>query len=210
MKNRGSLVVISGFAGAGKGSILNEMMKRHEGYAYSVSATTRPPRPGETDGVNYFFISREKFREMIDRVELLEYASYVDNYYGTPRSYVERMLDEGRDVLLEIDIQGAMNIRRSMPEALLVFVLPPSAKVLEKRLTGRGTETPELVKKRLARAAEEAAGVGDYDYIIVNDTIEESAESLHQLIQAQRLKTSRNAPFIKQIRKELESFKQPD
>jgi guanylate kinase len=210
MKNRGSLVVISGFAGAGKGSILNEMMKRHEGYAYSVSATTRPPRPGETDGVNYFFISREKFREMIDRGELLEYASYVDNYYGTPRSYVERMLDEGRDVLLEIDIQGAMNIRRSMPEALLVFVLPPSAKVLEKRLTGRGTETPELVKKRLARAAEEAAGVGDYDYIIVNDTIEESAESLHQLIQAQRLKTSRNAPFIKQIRKELESFKQPD
>ena len=117
---------------------------------------------------------------------------------------------EGRDVLLEIDIQGAMNIRKSMPEAILVFVLPPSAGVLEQRLTGRGTETPELVKKRLARAAEEAAGVGGYDYIIVNDTIEESAEKLHQLIQAQRLRTGRNASFIEKIRKELESFKQPE
>jgi guanylate kinase len=210
MKNRGSLVVISGFAGVGKGSILNEMMKRHEGYAYSVSATTRSPRPGETDGVNYFFISREKFKEMIEKGELLEYASYVENYYGTPRFYVERMMAEGRDVLLEIDIQGAMNIRKSMPEAILVFVLPPSAGVLEQRLTGRGTETPELVKKRLARAAEEAAGVGGYDYIIVNDTIEESAEKLHQLIQAQRLRTGRNASFIEKIRKELESFKQPE
>ena len=113
MKNRGSLVVISGFAGVGKGSILNEMMKRHEGYAYSVSATTRSPRPGETDGVNYFFISREKFEEMIEKGELLEYASYVENYYGTPRFYVERMMAEGRDVLLEIDIQGAMNIRKA-------------------------------------------------------------------------------------------------
>jgi guanylate kinase len=201
MKNRGSLVVISGFAGVGKGSILNEMMKRHEGYAYSVSATTRSPRPGETDGVNYFFISREKFKEMIEKGELLEYASYVENYYGTPRFYVERMMAEGRDVLLEIDIQGAMNIRKSMPEAILVFVLPPSAGVLEQRLTGRGTETPELVKKRLARAAEEAAGVGGYDYIIVNDALEDAISDFFAVIRGEQLKTQFSGNIIEEVLK---------
>ena len=196
MKNRGSLVVISGFAGVGKGSILNEMMKRHEGYAYSVSATTRSPRPGETDGVNYFFISREKFEEMIEKGELLEYASYVENYYGTPRFYVERMMAEGRDVLLEIDIQGAMNIRKSMPEAILVFVLPPSAGVLEQRLTGRGTETPEQVERRTLEAYTELKDMPSCDYVIVNDDLETAVRQLEAIVVAEQCSALHNAEVI--------------
>ena len=209
MKNEGLLLVKSGPAGAGKGTVVKELIK-DDNIRLSISATTRAPRGKEKDGVEYHFLSRESFESMIAEDGFIEYAQYLGNYYGSPKKPVVEWQEQGKDVILEIEIQGAMNIRKSMPEAILVFVLPPSAGVLEQRLTGRGTETPELVKKRLARAAEEAAGVGGYDYIIVNDTIEESAEKLHQLIQAQRLRTGRNASFIEKIRKELESFKQPE
>ena len=189
MKNRGSLVVISGFAGVGKGSILNEMMKRHEGYAYSVSATTRSPRPGETDGVNYFFISREKFEEMIEKGELLEYASYVENYYGTPRFYVERMMAEGRDVLLEIDIQGAMNIRKSTESTKLTIAL-------EGRLD---TTTAPQLEGELATALDGITDLifdlADLDYI--------SSAGLRVLLSAQKKMNKQGSMIVRHSKPEI-------
>ena len=169
MKTRGSLIVLSGFAGVGKGTVLKSLFETHEGYAYSVSATTRSPRPGEVDGVHYFFVSKERFEQMIANDELLEYACYVDNYYGTPKAYVDSKLEDGFDVILEIEVQGALNIKKKVPDAILIYMLPPSAVTLRDRLTGRGTETPDVIRKRMERAAEEAVGVEQYDYIIEKD-----------------------------------------
>ena len=197
MKTRGSLIVLSGFAGVGKGTVLKSLFETHEGYAYSVSATTREPRPGEVDGVHYFFISKERFEQMIAGDELLEHACYVGNYYGTPKAYVDRKLEEGFDVILEIEIQGALNIKKKVPEAILIYMLPPSAKTLKERLTGRGTETEEVILKRMKRAAEEAVGVEQYDYIIVNEDADECAQELNCLIRAQRLRASSNMSFIR-------------
>ena len=154
----GILVVISGFAGTGKGTLVKGLLEKYDNYALSVSMTTRNPRPGETDGVSYFFVSREKFEETIAANGLVEYASYCDNYYGTPKAYVEEQLKAGKDVILEIEIQGALKIREIYPMALLLFVMPPSAQILKDRLIGRGTETPEVVKKRMDRAAAESEG----------------------------------------------------
>ena len=146
-------------------------MEKYDGYALSVSATTRKPRPGDEDGREYFFRTRDEFEKLIEEDALLEYAQYVENYYGTPRSYVEEQLQAGRNVILEIEIQGAMKIKEKIPEALLVFVTPPTVEELERRLTGRGTETAQVIADRLARAGEEAEGMGQYDYILVNDTV---------------------------------------
>ena len=206
MKTRGSLIVLSGFAGVGKGTVLKSLFETREGYAYSVSATTRDPRPGEVDGVHYFFITKERFEEMIEGDELLEHACYVGNYYGTPRAYVNSKLEEGFDVILEIEIQGALEIKRKVPEAILIYMFPPSAKELRKRLTGRGTETPEVIMKRLKKAAEEAVGAEEYDYIIVNDDADECAQELNTLIRAQRLRTKSNLPFIRKIQKGLKEI----
>ena len=206
MKTRGSLIVLSGFAGVGKGTVLKSLFETHEGYAYSVSATTRDPRPGEVDGVHYFFISRERFEQMIENDELLEHASYVGNYYGTPKAYVDRKLEEGFDVILEIEIQGALNIKKKVPEAVLIYMLPPSARTLKERLTGRGTETEEVILKRLRRAAEEAVGVEEYDYIIVNEDADECAQELNSLIRAQRHRASSNLPFIRKIQRDLKDL----
>ena len=206
MKTRGSLIVLSGFAGVGKGTVLKSLFETHEGYAYSVSATTRDPRPGEVDGVHYFFISRERFEQMIENDELLEHASYVGNYYGTPKAYVDRKLEEGFDVILEIEIQGALNIKKKVPEAVLIYMLPPSAKTLKERLTGRGTETEEVILKRMKRAAEEAVGVEQYDYIIVNEDADECAQELNCLIRAQRLRASSNMSFIRKIQRDLKDL----
>ena len=206
MKTRGSLIVLSGFAGVGKGTVLKSLFETHEGYAYSVSATTREPRPGEVDGVHYFFISKERFEQMIAGDELLEHACYVGNYYGTPKAYVDRKLEEGFDVILEIEIQGALNIKKKVPEAILIYMLPPSAKTLKERLTGRGTETEEVILKRMKRAAEEAVGVEQYDYIIVNEDADECAQELNCLIRAQRLRASSNLPFIRKIQKDLKEL----
>lgn len=207
MTQNGSLIVLSGFAGVGKGTVLKIMMANHDGYAYSVSATTRAPRPGEKDGVDYFFKTKEEFERMIGNHELAEYAQYVGNYYGTPLAYAEKMRAEGKDVILEIDIQGAMQIRRNVPDAVLIFVMPPSAETLKERLIGRGTETQEVVARRLSRAAMESEGIGNYDYIVVNDDAEICAEQLHQLIASQRLRTAHNLSFIKQIQTQMQSFR---
>ena len=149
--NKGILVVVSGFSGAGKGTVMKRLMEKYDGYALSVSATTRKPRPGEEDGREYFFRTRDEFEKLIEEDALLEYARYVENYYGTPRSYVEEQLQAGRNVILEIEIQGAMKIKEKIPEALLVFVTPPTVEELERRLTGRGTETAQVIADRLAR-----------------------------------------------------------
>ena len=155
MDNQGVLAVISGFSGAGKGTLMKELMKRYEEtYALSVSATTRNPREGEVDGREYFFKTTEEFEKMIAKEELIEYARYVENYYGTPRTYVEQQLEAGKDVILEIEIQGALKVKERFPDTLLLFVTPPSAKELRRRLVGRGTETMEVIESRLARAVD--------------------------------------------------------
>ena len=155
MNQRGILIVVSGFSGAGKGTLMKELMKRYEEtYALSVSATTRNPREGEVDGREYFFKTTEEFEKMIAKEELIEYARYVENYYGTPRTYVEQQLEAGKDVILEIEIQGALKVKERFPDTLLLFVTPPSAKELRRRLVGRGTETMEVIESRLARAVD--------------------------------------------------------
>ena len=204
--NKGILVVVSGFSGAGKGTVMKRLMEKYDGYALSVSATTRKPRPGEEDGREYFFRTRDEFEKLIEEDALLEYAQYVENYYGTPRSYVEEQLQAGRNVILEIEIQGAMKIKEKIPEALLVFVTPPTVEELERRLTGRGTEHAQVSADRLARAGEEAEGMGQYDYILVNDTVEECVDHLHQIIVSEHSRVSRNAEFIADIQKQTKAF----
>ncbi len=208
-KTRGILTVVSGFSGAGKGTIMKELMKVHgERYALSISATTRAPRPGETEGVEYFFRSREEFEQMIADEALIEYAAYVGNYYGTPRAYVEEQLAAGRDVILEIEIQGALKVKRRFPDTLLLFVTPPSAAILKERLTGRGTETADVIESRLVRAAEEICGIEAYDYLIVNDRLQECVERVHQIISNERYRISRNEAFLAGMRAELDAFSQ--
>ena len=168
--------------------------------------TTRAPRPGERDGIEYFFTTREKFEETIAQDGLVEYASYCDNYYGTPKAYVEEQLAAGNNVILEIEIQGALKIKEKFPESLLIFLTPPNAAELKRRLEGRGTETPEVIAKRLARAVEESEGVEAYDYIVVNDILEECVEEIHGLVDAARRAPVRRKEFIKEIREELKGF----
>lgn len=210
MKTRGNLIVLSGFAGVGKGTVLRSLFETREGYAYSVSATTRSPRPGEVDGVHYFFVTKERFEEMIEKDELLEHASYVGNYYGTPRDYVEKKLDEGFDVILEIEVQGALNIKKKVPDAILIYMLPPAAKVLYERLRHRGTETDEVIAKRMKRAAEEAQSVSKYDYIIVNHDADECAAQLDTLIRAQRQSVRSNLPFIEKLQEEFRELSEKE
>ena len=189
MNHQGSLVVVSGFSGAGKGTLMKELLKRYDNYALSISATTRAPREGETDGKEYFFVTKEQFEKMRDERKLIEYAQYVNNYYGTPKEYVEQKMAEGKDVILEIEIQGALKVKKRFPDALLLFVTPPSAEELRRRLVGRGTETLEVINARLARAAEEASGMEAYDYLLVNDDLDRCVEEMHNLIQLQHRKT---------------------
>ena len=203
MMQKGSLVVVSGFSGVGKGTVMNSLVSRYNEYALSVSATTRPPREGEQNGKDYFFVTEERFNDMIRDKELIEYASYCDHFYGTPRSFVEKMLSEGRDVILEIEIQGAREIRRQFPEAVLIFIMPPSTEELRRRLSLRGTETGQVIAERLRRAAREAEGIEDYDYIYVNDDADVCADEIHQLIAGKRHLVSRNADFIRKIREEI-------
>lgn len=207
MEKKGILIVISGFSGAGKGTLVRELLRRHgQDYVLSVSMTTRAPRPGERDGVEYFFTDRERFEEAIEQDGLVEYASYCGNYYGTPRAYVEEKLAEGKNVILEIEIQGALKIKEKFPESLLIFVTPPNAEELKRRLEGRGTESQEVIASRLARAAEESEGVELYDYLVVNDKLEESAEEVHHLVAAARRAPVRREEFVRGIREELHSF----
>ena len=203
MNQQGILVVVSGFSGAGKGTLMKELLKRYDNYALSVSATTRQPREGEKDGEDYFFVSREYFQQMIEEGRLVEYAQYVNHYFGTPRDYVEKKMAEGKDVILEIEIQGALKVKKRFPDALLIFVTPPSAQELRRRLVGRGTETIEVIGARLRRAAEEASGMEAYDYLLINDEIDKCVEQMHQLITLQHSKTCYHLDFLSRMREEL-------
>lgn len=185
---------------------MKQLVHSYENYALSISMTTREPRPGETEGKEYFFVSRECFEAQIQKEGLVEYASYCGNYYGTPREYVENQLAEGKDVILEIEIQGALKVKKKFPTALLLFVMPPGVEELRRRLEGRGTESSEVIRKRLSRAAEEAAGIEEYDYIIINDRLDECVEQMHSLIQAAHCTPDRNKEFIDNIRRELEAL----
>ncbi len=207
MKQEGILAVISGFAGSGKGTIMKKLLERYpELYALSVSATTRKPRPGEEEGREYFFKTEDEFQEMISRGELLEYAGYVGHHYGTPKAYVEDMMDIGKNVLLEIEIQGALQIKEKFPDTLLVFVTPPSAEELMNRLRGRGTETDEEIHSRLSRAVEEADGCEAYDYLLINDDIDESVEALHHIIISEMAAMRRCLPEIETIKNDLKAY----
>lgn len=201
--SKGILIVLSGFSGAGKGTLVKELMKTYDNYALSISMTTRKPREGEVHGREYFFTERESFEEKIAQNGLIEYAEYCGNYYGTPRDYVEEMLATGRDVLLEIEIQGMHKVKKMFPDMLTLFVTPPSIAELEKRLRGRGTETEEVIRKRLARAAEEAKGMEDYEYLVVNDDLQECVEEIHSIVKAAKRASRRNTEFINNIRGEL-------
>lgn len=182
---------------------MKELLKRYDNYALSISATTRAPREGETDGKEYFFVTKEQFEKMRDERKLVEYAQYVNNYYGTPKEYVEQKMAEGKDVILEIEIQGALKVKKRFPDALLLFVTPPSAEELRRRLVGRGTETLEVINARLARAAEEASGMEAYDYLLINDDLDRCVEEMHQLIQLQHRKTSYHLDFLSKMREDL-------
>ncbi|WWR14978.1 guanylate kinase [Lachnospiraceae bacterium JLR.KK008] len=206
MKRRGILVVVSGFSGAGKGTLMKELVRTYDAYALSVSMTTRSPRPGEEDGKEYFFVSRETFEHKIAGGELIEYASYCGNYYGTPREYVEMQLARGKDVILEIEIQGALKVKERFPSALLLFVTPPSIKELKRRLIGRGTETEEVVSSRLSRACEEAEGIEKYDYLVVNDDLDTCVREMHGLIEGAHSAPVRNQEFIENIRMQLQEL----
>ena len=206
MKHKGILIVVSGFSGAGKGTLMKQLVHTYDNYALSVSMTTRAPRPGEEEGKEYFFVSKDVFEDNIQQDGLIEYAQYCNNYYGTPREYVERQLEKGKDVILEIEIQGALKVKEKFPTALLMFVMPPNATELKKRLEGRGTESKEVIAKRLRRASEEAEGIEKYDFIVINDKLEECVRQMHSLIQAAHFTPDRNGEMIDNMRKELEEL----
>lgn len=207
MSKKGNLVIISGFSGAGKGTVVKGLMARYDCYALSVSATTRAPREGEVNGREYFFKTREEFEEMIRQDALYEYAQYVSNYYGTPKAYVQEQLDAGKDVILEIEVQGALKVKEKNPKALLLFVTPPSAEELKKRLQGRGTETEEVINKRMRRAADESELMDRYEYLVINDQLEKCVEEVHQLIQRERFRMEQNQDMVTKLQNELKAMK---
>ncbi len=207
MTQKGMIIVMSGFSGAGKGTIVRHMLRDYpDCYHLSISATTRAPRQGEQDGREYFFRSREQFDEMIAEGEFLEHATFNGNSYGTPRFYVEQLVNEGKDVILEIEIQGALQIKKIYPEALLLFVMPPSAQALKERLVGRGTESAEVIAQRLSISNTEARYMPEYDYLIVNDIIDDSVKQVHTIISGEHYRCSRNAERIAQIQQDLRQF----
>ena len=205
MNKKGIIAVISGFSGAGKGTVVGELTEKY-GYVVSVSATTRKPREGEEEGKSYFFKTKEEFERMIEADELIEYAQYVDNYYGTPKAYVMEQINQGKDVLLEIEMQGALKVREKFPEVSLIFITPPSVKELRRRLEKRGTEEAEVIDRRVARAKEECAYMEAYDYIVENAGLDECVASLHGLLQAIHFSQRNQKDLIEKIRKDFDQY----
>ena len=197
MSERGKLLVISGPSGAGKSTVVAKAIEGRTDICFSTSVTTRSPRPGEVHGREYFFVNFERFREMVENDELLEHAEYVANRYGTPRSYVEKRLEEGMNVLLDIEVQGARQVRKKMPEAILIFIAPPSLVELERRLRGRGTDTERAIEGRLIRARQEYQEADFYDYLIVNDDIDKAAAKLNAIIEAEHCRFGDWANWLK-------------
>ena len=202
MNDKGLLLVISGPSGVGKGTICREYIKNHDDCARSVSATTRSPREGEIHGESYFFMTHDEFRKKIDEGGFLEHAVFCENYYGTPKDAVMRMLESGKNVILEIEVQGALQVRSHYPEAVFIFVIPPSLDELEERLRGRGTETDEVIAKRLDRAKAEFKYIDKYNYVLVNDTVAAATERLQAIITAEKCVMSRNYKSINEKLKE--------
>ena len=202
-QNDPRIVIISGYSGCGKGTVISRLMEKYGNYAFSVSMTTRDPRDNEIDGVHYHFVTNERFEKMIDQAGFLEYAGYTDNYYGTPAAFVHENLAAGRDVLLDIEVQGAMQIREKIPEAILIFVSTPTAAELENRLVSRGTETPARVSKRLKRAVEESTEIWRYDHFVINDTVEEAADMINGIIREGAAAPLPSREFMETFTKEL-------
>lgn len=206
MRHKGILIVVSGFSGAGKGTLMKKLVQEYDSYALSVSMTTRKPRSGEEEGVSYFFVDQENFKRAIEQDGLVEYACYCGNYYGTPRAWVEEQMESGKDVILEIEIQGALKVKEKFPDALLLFVMPPSARELKRRLSGRGTETEEVIAGRLERAVQEAEGIENYDYIVINDDLDECALQMHEIITAAHRRPEHCMEFVNQLKEELNAL----
>lgn len=206
INNKGVLLIVSGFAGSGKGTLMKAITDKYDNYALSISATTRSPRPGEEDGREYFFKTKEEFEAMIEAGELLEHACYVGNYYGTPKPYVDKMLEAGKDVILEIEIQGALQVKEKCPDALLIFVMPPNVEEIYNRLKKRNTETEEVIRKRMERGSQEALEISKYDYLMINDDINECMERLHQVVQSTKLSVNRNLEFLEDVKVQFDKF----
>lgn len=198
MRKKGLLLVVSGPSGVGKGTVCKEYLRQYDDCALSVSATTRAPREGEAEGESYFFLTHEQFRKKIDEGGFLEHAQFCENYYGTPKGPVMEMIDSGKDVILEIEVQGALQVRSHYPEAVFIFVLPPTLNELEERLRGRGTETEEVIAKRLERSKAEFKFLEKYNYILVNDTVEEAVKRLRAIITAEKCMMARNYSYLKE------------
>ena len=203
MKKEGMLVIISGPSGAGKGTVVTELIKTGE-FSLSISATTRKPRPGEIDGTHYYFYDKETFETMQKKNQRLEWAEFCGNYYGTPRKYVEKQMAEGKNVILEIEVQGALQIKELYPECVLVFLIPPNLEELGRRLIKRGTEDKQTINRRIHRALEEMEFILQYDYIVINETIQKATEDICAIVKAESMKSSRNTKIKEQFKGEIE------
>ena len=201
--NKGLLIAVSGFSGSGKGTLMDRVLSTHSNYALSVSVTTRAPRTGEKEGVSYFFRTKEEFEELIAQDELIEYAVYAGNYYGTPKSFVEKMRNEGKDVILEIEVQGALKVKEKCPDLVLVFITPPSRAELLRRFEERGTEDKETIELRLGQISRELDSVKHYDYILENDDLEQCAEEFHEIIKTEHKKIINQQDLIEKINEEF-------
>jgi guanylate kinase len=205
MGKKGLLIVISGFSGAGKGTVVKRLVQDY-GYSLSISATTRSPREGELDGREYYFKTKDEFMNLIDYNGFIEWAMYVDNYYGTPRAFVEQELDAGHNVILEIEVQGAMNIKRQYPDAVLIFLTTKNAEVLRERLIGRGTEQQDVIEKRMKRAVDESEDMEQYEYIVINDDLDQCVKDVNSVIVAKSCLTEENIEFMNQIKEGLRAL----
>ncbi len=203
--NKGKLIVISGFSGAGKGTVVKKLVEKYD-YSLSISATTRQPREGEVDGKDYYFKSEAEFRSLIDYNGLIEWAQYVDNFYGTPRKFVEEEMAAGKNVILEIEVQGAMNVKSQYPNAILIFITTKDVPTLRERLTNRGTETQDVINKRLARAAEEATSMESYEFIVVNDDLDTCVDAVNSIVVSESCKKENVTEFLIDIKNQLESL----
>ena len=201
--NRGLLLVVSGPSGTGKGTVCRALLEKRPDIHLSVSATTRKPRPGEIDGVSYYFMEEAAFRSMIEKADFIEWACFCQNYYGTPKQKVEEQLAAGHDVILEIEVQGAMQVKSEFPEAVFIFVVPPSLDELEKRLAGRGTEKPEVIQERLKTALWEYSNMEKYNYILLNDEVDKAVERFISIIEAEKQRVERNADWVNEAKERI-------
>lgn len=202
--SKGRLIVISGFSGSGKGTVVKKLVEKYD-YSLSISATTRAPREGEVDGRDYYFKTVEEFKSLIDYNGLIEWAQYVENFYGTPRKFVEDELDAGKNVILEIEVQGAMSIKAQYPDALLIFISTKDVETLHDRLVNRGTEKDEVIKKRMQRAAEEAGSMENYEFIVINDELDRCVDDINSIVVSETCKKENRTEFLINIKKQLEA-----